>query len=1455
MSDTPPLAETLAAKKILLTGSTGFLGKVYLSALLTHYPEIGQVVVLVRAADDQAARDRFVRDVVTSPAFDPLRAIYGVDLYEFVTSKVTPVAGDLSRELAGLKGERLDAVTQDLDLVLHCAGLVEFVPPLDKAIDINVQGTINCLELAKRAGKGRCGFIHVSTCFVCGTRDGQHPEVLDGHDYPKRAHKGFEGFNTQEEVRIARRLVAEIRADEANDPALQADLWEAAGGSARKVKRLVDVHVRRRLVEVGIERAQRWGWPNTYTYSKALAERLVHEAESELGPVTTVRPAVVESAIAFPFPGWNQGINTSAPLVWMTALGQRWWPTTPEVALDVIPVDYVAHALVAITAATIRGAQKPVYQLGTSDTNPFAMRRVIELASLAYRERKEGNFGSYVRRVLDMDSMMVPNSFYQRFGLPGKAKLARGLRDLIDRVPEPERRPRLRDLLHTVKTKVKTAARDLERAVMVVEIYLPFIEAHPVTFRCDNARRLYESLTPEDQARIPYLPGQIDWRSYWNDVHIPGLERWAFPQLRLQAGGAPSGFEPEFSSLTALFEDRARFGSIVLWRQLGADSQVSQLVTYEGACQRSRAGGRRLVGMGVKPHDRVVLVSENSPEWGMAFFAVQFAGATCVPLEHGIEGERALALVQASGAKQVFLSAGCEASLGAALRDAAAGTGVTVHALSDLVAKAEKGEALPELPLENELVPRAPASLIYTSGTTGASKGVLLSHEAFAKQVRALAALYTIGSDDRILSVLPLHHCFEFSAGFLLPLYGGATVTYLADVNAETLRSALDEVRPTAMIGVPALFEAWQRKVRRGVRNKGQRAEQAYEALLTFHRGFRKRAGLNLGKKLFGEIHQSFGGELRMLVSGGAALSMEVSQEFEGLGIDLYEGYGLSEAGPVLACCRPDEPRAHGAVGRAIPGVELKIREPDGEGVGEILARSPCLFDGYDGDPEQTARTLRDGWLHTGDLGRLDDEGHLHVVGRLKDAIVDASGNTVHPDEVEDLYADCPDVTEMAVAGVAQGGEHELVGALVVPSGEGEGGIEGARERIREFVRVRSESLPYPKRIKLLHFTNRELPRTPTRKVKRPEVARLIGELSRSKDTGRTKRGKAGRKGSGLEAGRIFREVAGIDPAKVLPEADLSQDLGLDSIALAEIALALAEEAGRPAPTTLTNVNTVAQLLALFDQEAAGGAAIAPLEAQARAIRFPYPIQRAVHGLLDTMQDVGYGRLLDAKILGRGNIPHHTNAIIVANHCSHLDVGLVKYSLGDYGREVISAGARDYFFQDTLRATYFENFTNVVPFDRHESVRQSLDRFVGLLRQGKKVVIFPEGTRSVTGRMAAFKPGLGLLVQASRTGILPVYLSGTHKSMPKGTVLPKQEKMEARIGPFLPPDLLLGNTSHLPRRAQANRIVEVVREALCALRDGQSFDPASALPPRASDPAPREDPAEEPVSGSVGGTA
>jgi len=1421
----PPLADIYRDKKILLTGGTGFVGKVYLSTLLKHYPEVGEVVVMIRAGDQRAAEDRFTREVIASPALDPLRDEHGMHLREWILSKVTVVRGDLSKELAGLDEAQLDELTRDLDMVMHCAGLVEFVPPLDKALSINVDGTLTALELCKRAGEGRAAFVHVSTCFVCGLRPGTHQEQLVLTDYPNRKHSDFEGFDAVNELRWARRMVARIRREELEDPSVQADLWEEAGGNKRRAKRLGDVRVRRRLVEAGLERARRWGWPNTYTYTKALAERIVEQKAEGLGPSVLVRPAVVESSLQYPFPGWNQGINTSAPLVWLTSQGQRYWPSTEDTYLDVIPVDLVTNALVTIGAAALVKQSRELYQLGTSDSNPLAMRRVVELAALAYRKHAERPGSGTIERFMrkHFEAISISPELYQKIGAPAKRKLAQSLHDVLERIPVPDERPRLANLLQRVKQTVKGTTRDLERVEQLLEIYLPFIASCPVIFRTDNARRLHGALTAEDQAKVPFVPTDFEWRHYWREVHVPGLERWAFPQLRLSVGSGPTQFERKFSTLSQLLEDRTRFGRSVCWRRLGPGGRVDARVTFEDAFSSARAAAGRLIQAGVAPADRVVLLSENSPYWALGYFGILAAGGTCAPLEAEIEAERAAHLVAASEAKVVLVSESCRQRLASDLAKLLP-KGVRLLELEDVVEPRGKDEELPEPPQEQELAPRAPASLIYTSGTTGASKGVLISHEAFCTQVRALASLYSVGGDDRVLSVLPLHHCFEFSAGFLLPLYGGATVTYLTEVNAENVRMGLDEVKPTCMIGVPALFEAWHRRVRRQVRARGSQAEKAYKGLLAFHREFRNRTGVNVGQRLFKEIHDAFGGELRFAVSGGAALPREIALEFQGIGLDIYEGYGLTESAPVLCAHRPEEASKPGSVGRAIPGVQVQIRNPDGEGVGEIVASSPSLCLGYDKDPERTAATIVDGWLHTGDLGRLDDEGNLYVVGRLKDAIVDASGNTVHPDEVEDLYSGCEDVQELAVAGVAQkGDQHEVVAALVRAKRDVEGDSSEVEERIRSFFQQRSEALPYPKRVKVLRFTQRELPRTATRKVKRAEVAKLLQDLARKTERGRRKRKATS---SGERFAQIFRDVAGIDPSLVTREANLTDDLGLDSIALAEVALALADAYERPAPESLAGAVTVGDLLGLVGAEGEGKRSVAPLGASARPIVMPGLVKSGVRSFLDGLHTVGYGSALDCKVVGRGNIPHHTNAIVVANHSSHLDVGLVRHALGEYGEHLVSAGARDYFFADTFRATYFENFTNVMPFDRVASVRESLGRFVDLLNQGKTVLIFPEGTRSVSGRMGAFKPGLGLVVQAAKVGVLPIYLSGTHESMPKGSWLPRRVPLEARIGKFLPGQTLLAKTADLGRRQQATQIVEIVRENLAALRDSRPFDVA-----------------------------
>lgn len=929
-----------------------------------------------------------------------------------------------------------------------------------------------------------------------------------------------------------------------------------------------------------------------------------------------------------------------------------------------------------------------------------------------------------------------------------------------------------------------------------------------------------------------YEPEALDWRRYWLERHLPGVEKWVFPDLddavkrpknapsREEARAEPARVAasggaavPAHATLLDLVDDA-----------LGSDPGrvVLERLTAAEVARRVAAGAARLRAAGVRAGDRVALQAENSPAWALGAFAVLAAGATLVPIDAALSARDVASLLHAARARAFFASAKRRES-------------VEALSLEDLTGPApEPADRLSDFARD----PEAPASLIFTSGTTGAPKGVLLPHRAFASQVAALGSIYELSPVDHVLSVLPLHHAFEFTCGLLLPLAAGAAISYAEAATPEAIRAAIARVRPTAMIAVPALLEAFVRAIRREARARGEFAARAFEAALASNRALRDATGWapflrkgNAGPRLFSAAHAAFGGRLRLLVSGGAALPRASFETLRGLGFDVYEGYGLTEAGPVVAAARPGRTPGAGSVGEPIPGTEVRL-----EGRGEILVRGPGVMLGYDGDAAASAAAIDpEGWLRTGDLGRLDAGGALAIVGRVKDAIVDAAGNTVHPDEVEEAYARAPEVQEIGVARVRLAGEKEVVGALVLPK---DGASEAAiLARFREIDRT----LPFPKRLKVVRFARAPLPRTATRKVKREEVSQIIAlELAADRSERREPEPGAG---GALRAREMVAEVAGREAAAISLEARLQEDLGLDSIALVDLATALAKEAKRSVPEGLEGVRTVADVARLLANSEPQRAQRTQRDSVAsvakdRAPALPPLIRRAGNALLTFLQRKAYEGPLEAEVEGRARIPWHTNALVVANHCSHLDVGLVKHALGDYGRHAASLAARDYFFSSPLKKLYFESFTEVLPLDRKEGdlSRDALDGVVERLVGGETVILFPEGTRSTSGEMGPFRPGLAHLVMRARVGVLPVYLSGTFEALPKGASVPRGREVGARIGEFIPYERLAAAAAGSPRHEAYRAIAEIVRGAIGELRDGResasdSLQAASAPPP------------------------
>jgi long-chain acyl-CoA synthetase len=512
-----------------------------------------------------------------------------------------------------------------------------------------------------------------------------------------------------------------------------------------------------------------------------------------------------------------------------------------------------------------------------------------------------------------------------------------------------------------------------------------------------------------------------------------------------------------------------------------------------------------------------------------------------------------------------------------------------------------------------------------------------------------------------------------------------------------------------------------------------------------------------------------------------------------------------------------------GSVGRPLPGVEVKIADPDASGVGEVIARGPNVMLGYYSDESATRDALIERWLYTGDLGKLDDDGNLFLVGRSKEIIVDTNGKNVYPDELEEIYSNSPHVKELSIVGLPDG-IGEKVACLVVADDEYDITLSRAelRRRVEEHFREVSAGLPYYKRVKVLQFTDIELPRTATRKVKRGEITTILQALeASSKSTAAT--------GGDGETDVVNRWLVNI-VANVSnrPQSEISlnsrlADLGFDSLMFVELASAIENAGGSvTAPERLNEAQDLRELAAVVSRRP--GASTGREGAAVRSGDRPngdeiHVPSRAGTKAGDVLQRLFYDRFLDTNYEGRSNIPPNTNFIVAANHSSHLDMGLTKMALGENGKDMVVLAAADYFFDTKYKRAVMENFTNLVPMERSGSLRQSLRHASSFLNRGYNALIFPEGTRSLTGEMADFKPVIGYLALHTGVGILPVYLHGTHDAMPKGSNVIKNRKVGARIGRYLEIADLEEMTKGLPR-AEAYRLIAArVRHEVENLRD------------------------------------
>jgi long-chain acyl-CoA synthetase len=1438
--------EIYQGRRIFLIGGTGFVGKVTLSMLLHRFPNIGRVYVTVRARSQEESETRFWNNVITAPPFDPLRERYGDALEGFIRDKVAIVGGDIAEPNLGFSEEEAGALADDLDVVINSAGNVTFNPTLESGLRTNVVGTRNVIAFTKRM-KRPC-LIHISTCFVAGNRSGavwENDDVI-GYFPRKDELKGVE-FSVEQEIQDCARMSERAR-EEAKDAMKVAQFREQARKRLNEEMRDADdpdalglavarerkVWIRNRLTELGIERAEFWGWPNIYTYAKALGEQLV---AAESGIVRSiVRPSIVESAKSYPFPGWNEGFTTTAPIIFMALKGQRQIPANEELILDITPVDQVAAVMLAVAAQACVEEPKLVHQAATGDSNPNNMERIISLVGLFRRQQElEKKDGLRLFREISarFEPFRVTPERFESASLPMMNKAARRASSLLDRARPRWGGGRYEGVINRMKQTVDRVEEQTREAKEAFEMFLPFTVENAYVFRSDNVRALFARIREDEQQLLTWDPEAFDWYDYWLNIHMPGLKKWVLPTLEEDMRAQPKRIYT-YRDLVELFETTTKRHATRVAMRIEREGRKEQY-TYADLRELATRAAAFFASHQIALGDRVMLFSHNAPEWGMTYFGVLKAGATCIPVDPESSAKEVVNFARAGEASGIVISARLkeehsdlpEKLKAAGLDSVNLWTFEEVFEIPDEKTEDERIALLPQ-----RVTAQSVASLIFTSGTTGRPKGVMLSHRNLTSMVSMLSSVFDMDTSDGVLSVLPLHHTFEFSTGFLTPLSRGAQITYLPELTSEHLAKAIKNGHVTGMVGVPALWELLHRRIKNRLHERGKWVGETADLLMKFNAWLRDQTPLNFGQLLFYPIHEGMGGRIRYFISGGSALNEKVQRNFQGLGFTILEGYGLTEASPVLTVTRPENRMLAGTVGKSLPGVEVRIADPDPSGVGEVIARGPNVMLGYFGNEEATRQALVDRWLYTGDLGRIDDEGNLYLVGRSKEIIVDTNGKNVYPDEVEEVYQDSPYIKELSVIGLPDG-IGEKVACIVVPDPEYDISLSRAdlRKKIEEHFREVSAKLPYYKRVKVMHFTDEELPRTATRKVKRREVLTLMQQMEQGLQSEPSDSAEA-MTGDAMWLLDIVATVSNRAKDEVSINSRLA-DLGFDSLMFVEIATAIENAGGSlTAPERLNEVQDVRELLSVVNRQGTTGpkreSARLKLESEKGddEIRVPEFLRAIGNKTVDLAQRALYERLLRTKYEGQTNIPYHTNCIVAANHSSHLDMGLVKMALGDAGQDLVALAAADYFFDTRYKRAYMENFTNLVPMERSGSLRQSLRHARSYLDRGYNALIFPEGTRSMTGVMADFKPVIGYLALASHVGILPVYLRGTYEAFPKGSTILKSRDVGARVGRLLTIEELEEMTRGLAR-AEAYRLIAArVRHDIINLRDrtNEPFD-------------------------------
>jgi long-chain acyl-CoA synthetase len=848
--------------------------------------------------------------------------------------------------------------------------------------------------------------------------------------------------------------------------------------------------------------------------------------------------------------------------------------------------------------------------------------------------------------------------------------------------------------------------------------------------------------------------------------------------------------------------------------------------TYAELRHMAESVGSWLAKNGFQSGARVVILGDNHPRWVAVFLGVVASGCTAVPLDTALHADQITTLLKDSGSSLLF----CDVKHLATAREAIGALMIKTALINPAEHKDNNpnpAEPAPVADLDsifasgsNGFSPAAVAadvvaSLLYTSGTTSDPKGVMLTHANLLGEVESVFSWAHVGPEDAVLGVLPLFHVLSQMANLLLPLVKGARVVYLETLNTTELLRALNERQITIFAVVPQFFYLIHERIFKEVGKRGQVAGWALKSLMTLSRGLRT-VGFNAGRIFFGKLHSTFGDRMRYLITGGSGFDPQIGYDFYALGIDVLQAYGLTETTGAAFAALPHH-NVIGSVGPPLPGVEGKIVDPKpgedgGPEVGEIAIRGAIVMKGYWNRPDATAAVLKDGWLHTGDLGHFDSGGNLFITGREKDVIVLSNGKNVYPEEIESYYLKSPYIKEIGVMALesepGNPASDRLYG-VVVPDFDllKERKIVNAREVIRFDIEGISAKIPSTKRIGSYEIWQDPLPRTTTRKLKRFELEKRV-RANQKKGQSDSPLGSAPALSAEdiqwldqpevQQSLKVIREFSKTAPEVIRPSDNLELDLGLDSMQRIELLVAVEKELGGDVEeSALAEIYTVRQLVDAIRESAATGKTRTsssqqpagwksvlqedPTDPEVLALARPGRLEEHfLYAGFQLLQIFAYDRF-HLRVSGLEKLPAEGSYIISSNHQSFLDpVVLAAVLPWRVFRNLFAVGTSEIFGSGFMRR--LARWLRVIVVDPDANLVSAMRAGAFGLRHGRILILYPEGERSIDGTPRTFKKGAAILSTHLQVPIVPVAIEGFHDAWPRGKSFQKFAPLEIQIG-------------------------------------------------------------------------